>query len=128
MPSRPTRLKPAWPLDEGLIDYTAGSYGSESDENPLYTAKLIANRTLSVGGRDVWGSLRFHIVSTDGLMKSVGFLNVPKCQHQHRKVEPPKQFQCVRHGARRQAVTEFPGQHALKIVNFADSIAGDQQS
>ena len=43
----------AWPLDEGLIDYTAASYGSESDENPLYTANVIANRTLTVGGRTV---------------------------------------------------------------------------
>ena len=43
----------AWPLDEGLIDYTAASYGGESDENPLYTANVIANRTLTVGGRTV---------------------------------------------------------------------------
>ena len=43
----------AWPLDEGLIDYTAASYGSESDENPLYTANVIANKTLTVGGRTV---------------------------------------------------------------------------
>ena len=43
----------AWPLDEGLINYTAASYGGESDENPLYTANVIANRTLTVGGRTV---------------------------------------------------------------------------
>ena len=43
----------AWPLDEGLIDYTAASYGSESDENPLYNANVIANKTLTVGGRTV---------------------------------------------------------------------------
>ena len=31
----------AWPLDEGLIDYVASdSYGTESDENPLYTANV----------------------------------------------------------------------------------------
>ncbi len=39
----------AWPLDEGLIDYVAGSYGDMSDENPYYTANIIANPTLSVG-------------------------------------------------------------------------------
>ena len=41
----------AWPLDEGLIDYTAASYGSESDENALYTANVVANKTLMVGGK-----------------------------------------------------------------------------
>lgn len=44
----------AWPLDEGLIDYVdAASYGSESDENPLYTANVIANETLMVNGEAV---------------------------------------------------------------------------
>lgn len=43
----------AWPLDEGLIDYVAPQYGSASDSNPLYTANIIANRTLTVGGRKV---------------------------------------------------------------------------
>ena len=33
----------AWPLDEGLIDYVDGkSYGDTSDENPLFTANVIA--------------------------------------------------------------------------------------
>ena len=27
----------AWPLDEGLIDYVAASYGAESEENPGYS-------------------------------------------------------------------------------------------
>lgn len=40
----------AWPLDEGLIDYVATGYGSESDENPFYTANIIANKTLTLGG------------------------------------------------------------------------------
>ncbi|EAR62608.1 imelysin family protein [Neptuniibacter caesariensis] len=40
----------AWPLDEGLIDYVDAGYGSESDENPFYTANIIANKTLKVGG------------------------------------------------------------------------------
>jgi putative iron-regulated protein len=43
----------AWPLDEGLIDYVAESYGSESGENPLYTANVIANRKLKINGRNV---------------------------------------------------------------------------
>ncbi len=40
----------AWPLDEGLIDYVASAYGTESDENGFYTANIIANPTLKVGG------------------------------------------------------------------------------
>jgi putative iron-regulated protein len=42
----------AWPLDEGLIDYVdTTKYGEESDENPLYTANVIANKTLKFGGK-----------------------------------------------------------------------------
>jgi putative iron-regulated protein len=40
----------AWPLDEGLIDYVAGAYGDESDENALYVANVIASPTLTFGG------------------------------------------------------------------------------
>ncbi|KIQ04732.1 peptidase [Agrobacterium tumefaciens] len=43
----------AWPLDEGLIDYVDGSYGTESDDNELYTANIIANTKLKVGGEEV---------------------------------------------------------------------------
>jgi len=43
----------AWPLDEGLIDYTAASYGGESDENAFYTANIIANPIVKVGGQEV---------------------------------------------------------------------------
>ncbi len=44
----------SWPLDEGLIDYVdAESYGEESDENPLYTANIIANKSLTVGGETI---------------------------------------------------------------------------
>lgn len=44
----------AWPLDEGLIDYVdQASYGSESDENPIYTANVIANEKLMVNGETV---------------------------------------------------------------------------
>jgi len=41
----------AWPLDEGLIDYVAGGYGAESAENELYTANVIANVSLTIGGK-----------------------------------------------------------------------------
>ena len=43
----------AWPLDEGLIDYVDAGYGSESDENTLYTANLIANASITVNGEKV---------------------------------------------------------------------------
>ena len=41
----------AWPLDEGLIDYVSPTYGSDTDENPFYTANIIANPTLTIGGK-----------------------------------------------------------------------------
>ena len=41
----------AWPLDEGLIDYVASSYGAESAENALYVANVVANTTLTIGGK-----------------------------------------------------------------------------
>ncbi len=40
----------AWPLDEGLIDYVASDYGTESDENALYTVNVIANKELLING------------------------------------------------------------------------------
>ena len=43
----------AWPLDEGLIDYVDAAYGSESDENALYVANIIANKTIKLNGKDV---------------------------------------------------------------------------
>ena len=40
----------AWPLDEGLIDYVdKASYGESKDENPAYTANIIANKTVDLG-------------------------------------------------------------------------------
>ncbi|MGA7457045.1 MAG: imelysin family protein [Methyloceanibacter sp.] len=41
----------AWPLDEGLIDYVAAAYGSESPENELYVANVIAHTSLTIGGK-----------------------------------------------------------------------------
>lgn len=43
----------AWPLDEGLIDYVDAGYGTESDENNLYTANVIANAKISINGEMV---------------------------------------------------------------------------
>ncbi len=42
----------AWPLDEGLIDYVDASYGTESDENGLFTANVIANPRLAIDGKE----------------------------------------------------------------------------
>jgi len=43
----------AWPLDEGLIDYVAASYGTESDSNALYVANVIANPKITIDGTEV---------------------------------------------------------------------------
>jgi putative iron-regulated protein len=43
----------SWPLDEGLIDYVAASYGSESDENLLYVANVIARPELVSDGKTI---------------------------------------------------------------------------
>lgn len=43
----------AWPLDEGLIDYVATSYGGDSDENNLYTANIISNAKIKINGKAV---------------------------------------------------------------------------
>jgi putative iron-regulated protein len=40
----------SWPLDEGLIDYVdKASYGDTKEENPLYTANIIANKKIRLG-------------------------------------------------------------------------------
>ncbi len=43
----------AWPLDEGLIDYVDAGYGTELDENTLYTANVIANTSIEINGQKV---------------------------------------------------------------------------
>lgn len=43
----------AWPLDEGLIDYVDASYGTEADENALYTVNVIANASLTINGAKI---------------------------------------------------------------------------
>ena len=47
----------AWPLDEGLIDYVAASYGGESDQNAFYTLNIIANAEVSTGGETLDATL-----------------------------------------------------------------------
>jgi putative iron-regulated protein len=43
----------SWPLDEGMIDYVdTKSYGESNEDNPLYTANVIANPKLKIGGED----------------------------------------------------------------------------
>jgi putative iron-regulated protein len=41
----------SWPLDEGLIDYTAGDYGNE--ENQLATLNVIATPRFTLSGKDI---------------------------------------------------------------------------
>lgn len=43
----------AWPLDEGLIDYVAADYGAESEDNPFYTANVIAQDSITLSGKTV---------------------------------------------------------------------------
>jgi putative iron-regulated protein len=43
----------AWPLDEGLIDYVAASYGGPSEENPLATLNIIATPQFTLSGTPI---------------------------------------------------------------------------
>lgn len=44
----------SWPLDEGLIDYVdKSSYGETKDENPAYTANIIANPIVNLGSESL---------------------------------------------------------------------------
>ena len=43
----------AWPLDEGLLDYVAANYGTESEENPGYTANVIASPSFTFSGETI---------------------------------------------------------------------------
>jgi putative iron-regulated protein len=47
----------SWPLDEGLIDYVAASYGTSSDENPLYTLNVIAHKQIRIGAKQLDASV-----------------------------------------------------------------------
>ena len=57
----------AWPLDEGLIDYVDADYGTESDENALYSANIIANASFTVDGETIDAS----IITPDLLQNSL---------------------------------------------------------
>ncbi|XWN34281.1 MAG: imelysin family protein [Devosia sp.] len=57
----------AWPLDEGLIDYVDAGYGTESDENALYTVNVIANAQITVNGKAVDASSITPALLTDTL-------------------------------------------------------------
>lgn len=62
----------AWPLDEGLIDYVDGAYGSDNPENELYTANVIANPKLRFAGREVDATDITKAVLADELHEAAG--------------------------------------------------------
>ena len=62
----------AWPLDEGLIDYVAEVYGSESPENELYVANVIKNVSLTMGGKKIDTSKLTKEVLADELQEAGG--------------------------------------------------------
>ncbi len=62
----------AWPLDEGLIDYVDARYGTESDENSLYTANVIANSSLMIDGNTVDASQITPALLADALSEAGG--------------------------------------------------------
>ncbi|MCB8823251.1 imelysin family protein [Microvirga rosea] len=63
----------AWPLDEGLIDYVdPKSYGETSDENPLYRANVIANKTIRIGKKQVDASKITKKLLADTLQEAGG--------------------------------------------------------
>jgi putative iron-regulated protein len=67
----------SWPLDEGLIDYVDKGYGTESDENKLYTANVIANTSIEINGKMVDTTnitadlLAHHLQEADGIEANV---------------------------------------------------------
>ncbi len=62
----------SWPLDEGLIDYVDASYGSESDENDLYVANVIANPVIEINGESVDASNITPALIADTLQEAGG--------------------------------------------------------
>ncbi|MBO6521820.1 MAG: peptidase [Rhodospirillales bacterium] len=62
----------AWPLDEGLIDYVDASYGTTADANPYYTANVIANPKISIGGREIDASTITPALLSDTLQELDG--------------------------------------------------------
>lgn len=43
----------AWPLDEGLIDYVAGTYGGPTDANLFAALNVVANPTFTLSGQEI---------------------------------------------------------------------------
>ena len=62
----------AWPLDEGLIDYVDAGYGTDSDENRLYTSNVIANPEITVNGETVDASVIDAALLQDTLQEAEG--------------------------------------------------------
>ncbi|MGB6909182.1 MAG: imelysin family protein [Methyloceanibacter sp.] len=62
----------SWPLDEGLIDYVASSYGADSPENELYAADVIANVSLTIGGKKLDTSKLIKELLADALQEAGG--------------------------------------------------------
>ena len=63
----------AWPLDEGLIDYVDNSaYGTESDENGLYAANVIANTSIIFSGNTIDASKITKDLLQNGLQEADG--------------------------------------------------------
>jgi putative iron-regulated protein len=62
----------SWPLDEGLIDYVSSSYGTDSAENALYTADVIANKTVVFGGKKLDASKITKELLADHLQEAGG--------------------------------------------------------
>src|SRR5215470_8175628 len=63
----------SWPLDEGLIDYVSGSYGTDSPNNDLYVANVIANTSIKIAGEQVDTSKITRALLTDKLQEACFF-------------------------------------------------------
>jgi len=62
----------SWPLDEGLIDYVAAAYGTDSPENELYVANVIKNVSLTIGGKKLDTAKLTKALLSDGLQEAGG--------------------------------------------------------
>lgn len=56
----------------GLIDYVSGSYGTDSPENELYAADVIANTSLTIGGKKIHTSKITNGLLADKLQEAGG--------------------------------------------------------
>ena len=67
-------------LDEVLIDYVDGAYGSDNPGNEFYTANVIANPKLKFGGKEVYASNITKAILADELHEASG-VNVATGYH-----------------------------------------------